>query len=553
MAALSGLLLAAAFPKPGWAWLAWVGPGLMLLVAYGQPPRAAFRLGYVAGYALFLASLSWLLYIPFPFGAVAGWLCLSAYVALYPAVWVWLSWRLYPKSWDSELNLLNMLSADRFRAHPTFFQQTAWALFCAALWVCLEMVRGRFLTGFPWNFSGTTQYENIPLIQIAAWTGVYGISFLTVWVSAALAGAVLVWMREPDRFWPALSPLLIPLACVLLIYGFGMQRSQRPSADSPSVRVALIQPSIPQRLIWDERESTNRFRQLIRLSEQSLASHPDLLIWPEAAVPNILRYDMELSYPAVMGLATNHGIWIILGADDAERRSEIAGEKRQYDFYNSSFLVDPKGRLAATYRKQKLVVFGEYIPLVKWLPFLKYFTPIEGGFSIGKGPVPFVIEPLQLTTSVLICFEDIFPHSSRLHVDPETDFLINLTNNGWFGESSAQWQHAAAAIFRAVENNLPLVRCANNGITCWVDRTGRMHEVYFKDSQDVYQAGFKTAAIPLLPEDQRRSLSFYTRYGDVFGWGCVLVTALVIAVSFLSKGRPSGGSGLLLNSSSTIL
>lgn len=535
-AALSGLLLAGAFPNPGLAWLAWVAPALILLVAYGQSSRSTFRLGYVAGYASFLASLSWLLFIPFPVGAVAGWLSLSAYVALYPAIWVWLSWRLYPRTWNSELDLLSLVAKGGLRVHPTFYQQTAWALFSAALWVALEIVRGRFLTGFPWNFSGTTQYENISLIQIAAWTGVYGISFLTVWVAAALASSVLAWMREPNRLWPALSPLLIPLASVLMVVGFGMQRSHRPLEESSSIHVALIQPSIPQELIWNVRESTNRFQQLIRLSEQALTTQPDLLIWPEAAVPNVLRYDMDLTYPAVRELATKHGIWMIIGADDAEPRKGPS-EKKQYDFYNSSFLVDPQGRLGATYRKQKLVIFGEYIPLVKWLPFLKYFTPIEGGFSVGKGPVPFVIEPLHLKTSVLICFEDIFPHSSRLHVDLDTDFLINLTNNGWFGESSAQWQHAAAAVFRAVENDIPLVRCANNGITCWVDRSGRMHEVYFKGSQDVYQAGYKTAEIPLLPDGKARPLTFYTRYGDIFGWGCVAIAAFITGMSFISKRK----------------
>ena len=129
----------------------------------------------------------------------------------------------------------------------------------------------------------------------------------------------------------------------------------------------------------------------------------------------------------------------------------------------------------ARYIKRKLVIFGEYVPLADWLPFLKYLTPIQGGFTPGRRPVSFPLPGLRAKTSVLICFEDIFPHLVREHVDDDTDFLVNLTNNGWFGESAAQWQHAANAVFRAVENGLPLVRCANNGLTCWVDATMYIH------------------------------------------------------------------------------
>jgi apolipoprotein N-acyltransferase len=122
---------------------------------------------------------------------------------------------------------------------------------------------------------------------------------------------------------------------------------------------------------------------------------------------------------------------------------------------------------------------------------------------------------------VLICFEDTFPHLAREYVSEDTDFLLNLTNNGWFGESAAQWQHAIAAIFRAVENRIPLVRCANNGLTCWVDEAGGLHDVFYDNSRDIYGAGFKTANIPLLGKNEKRKLTFYTKHGDVFGWLCV--------------------------------
>ena len=140
--------------------------------------------------------------------------------------------------------------------------------------------------------------------------------------------------------------------------------------------------------------------------------------------------------------------------------------------------------------------------------------------------MPFSIPELGVKVSVLICFEDIFPHLGREYAEPDTDFLLNLTNNGWFGESAAQWQHAANAVFRAVENRIPLVRCANNGLTCWVDTLGGMHDAYFANTTDVYGAGFKTVQAPLLAPGEKRELTFYTRHGDWFGWTCFGLTAL---------------------------
>ena len=166
------------------------------------------------------------------------------------------------------------------------------------------------------------------------------------------------------------------------------------------------------------------------------------------------------------------------------------------DFFNAAFLFSPDGRFRNVYHKQNLVIFGEYIPLVRWLPFIKWFTPITGSFASGTKAVPFELErwppvrhesirivqtpgrrpalPNRVKTSTLICFEDVFPHLAREYVQDDTDFLVNLTNDGWFGEGAAQWQQAVTAVFRAVENGVPLVRCCNNGLTCWADANGRL-------------------------------------------------------------------------------
>jgi apolipoprotein N-acyltransferase len=399
-------------------------------------------------------------------------------------------------------------------------RRQTWALTCAALWVALEMVRARFLTGFPWNLLGVSQCQLLSLIQISSLTGVYGISFLIVWSSVSLALAVMSLIRQPALRWAWSSELFLPLLALVAVLGFGFYRLSRPAPVEPTLKAALVQPSIPQTLIWDTTESTNRFRKLLQLSELALAAKPELLVWPESAVPNFLRYDPDLTYPAVTNLVQTHKVWLIVCADDVEPRSPQNHTDRDL-FFNSSFLINPEGQFLAAYSKQRLVIFGEYVPLARWLPFLKWFTPVDEGFTPGTRPAPFVMPELQAKTSVLICFEDVFPHLARTYVEEDTDFLLNLTNDGWFRQSAAQWQHAANALFRAVENGLPLVRCANNGLTCWVDSAGRMHDVYFGNSPDIYGPGFKIVRLPRPAHGQKRPLTFYHYHGDLFGWFCV--------------------------------
>jgi apolipoprotein N-acyltransferase len=220
---------------------------------------------------------------------------------------------------------------------------------------------------------------------------------------------------------------------------------------------------------------------------------------------------------------------MILGADDAEPRANPS-HPDEFDYYNAAHLLDREATRIAVYRKRQLVIFGEYVPFVRQLPFLRHLTPIEAGFSRGPGPVPFPIGSPQCRTSVLICFEDVFPHLARQYVNPDTDFLLNLTNDGWFGQSAAHWQQAANAAFRAVENGLPLVRCTNNGLTCWIDAFGRFRQWLGETTGDVYAPGFLSVRIPLLPDGARRPPTFYNRYGDLFGWTCIATTLLLLSL-----------------------
>jgi apolipoprotein N-acyltransferase len=287
--------------------------------------------------------------------------------------------------------------------------------------------------------------------------------------------------------------------------------------------------------MWDPNERTNRFNLLLALSREALAERPNLLVWPEAALPGVLART-RATQEIVTGLVRSNNVWMIFGAEDSGRRRTPDGTET-VEHLNSAFFVNPAGDLASRYHKCHLVPFGEYMPGARWLPFLGRLRQTGAGSVSGQGPVPFQINSPRARLSTLICFEDMFPHLARKYVDEDTDFLMNLTNDGWFSESAAQWQQAASALFRAVENGLPLVRCANNGLTCWIDARGRMHEVYFRDSQDVYKAGFKIAQIPVSRSGEPRQRTIYNRWGDWFGWGCVGMTFIALAVSLRRSDR----------------
>ena len=519
LAVAAGLALALSFPKWDIAGLAWIAPGLMLASAMGADGKQAFRLGMLAGLANWLAGIYWLLLIPVKFAPIVGWLLLCTFLSLYMGAWVWLCWKMYPLRPQGQL-----------RDGPAWFygstaaQRMVWSLACATAWVAMEMIQGRFLSGFPWNFLATSQYKMLPLLQIASYTGVYGVTFLVVWFSVSLLCAMIALLQRPSHRWNTLREILLPGAAVVLVMVLGYPTVRRPEQLGSKIKIALIQPSIPQTVIWDPEGAAPRFQQLLALTREALTEKPDIVVWPEAALPSYFSGEVR---EIISGLAQQHETWLIFGADDAER------SEARTNYYNSAFAVSPKGEISRAYRKRQLVMFGEYVPLSRYLPFLKDFTQVYGEFTPGTAPMPFKLDSLGVLTSVLICFEDLFPHLGREYVSTNTDFLLNLTNNGWFGESAAQWQHAVGSIFRAIENGLPLVRCANNGLSCWVDAKGRMHEVYFPNSRNIYQAGYKIVLVPT----GKRQLTYYTKHGDIFGWACISFTAVFPFSRFLVRGR----------------
>jgi apolipoprotein N-acyltransferase len=527
LAILFGVLFSLAFPAASVAGFAWLFPGLLLLVCRGANGRAAFQIGCLFGVSFSLCALYWMNYMPVTGFQVVGWIALSSYHALYYGLWTWGCGR-----------LLHNVEGDPQRLG--WIARLGWSLTAAALWVLLEFVIGRFLTGFPWLQVGVTQFKLTPLIQLASLTGVGGISFLVVWFSVSLGSALEGLAREPKERSLAWREVFLPLALVAVVFAWGSSRItgiDRAMAQSlRSYQVASVQPSVPQTLIWDDAATTNRFNRLLELSRDALRTKSDLLLWPEAAMPGFVRHERHIR-ERVQELVREHGVWLVCNGNDA-RYAEGAGPPAEPDYYNSAFLFSPEGEIAAQYDKRHLVIFGEYVPLARWLPFLKWFTPIGDGFASGNSAAQFP----HFDAAVLICFEDAFAALARDAVKPDTAFLINLTNDGWFSHGPEQWQHAVNALFRAVETGRPLVRSANDGISCWIDPAGRVRDVFAGKGQksavgfpvegSVYDEGILHMDV-VLPRENINT--FYWRHGDWF----VLICAVLVGLSRARMRRRS--------------
>ncbi len=529
LAALAtGVAWAASFPLPGIAGLAWLAPGLLLAITAGPGTGAAFRTAYIAGAAHYLVSLSWLRHIPFPAGAYAGWLALSFFLALLPALWAVGCWRIARAVDLAPARASGRRELARHAASRPWWRLQIGLVMFAAAWVAWEMIIARLFGGFPWNLLGASQYRMLPLIQITSVTGVYGVSFLIVWFSTGLAAAGLLMAHDPRRSSLWRGAIVPPAILTAAVAASGaLTLSTAPPAQR-SLRVALIQPAIPQMVIFDPDSGGRRFETLFDLTEEALASDPDLVLWPEASLPGGL-HPSDLA--RLTNAVRNAGAWMVFGADEVVARTPSDPDS-DLVAYNAAFLLNPGGEIVASYRKRRLVIFGEYIPFADWLPFLHHLAPIGEGFHAGREATPFHMESLGVTTSVLICFEDNFPQQAREHAPPGTDFLLNLTNDAWFGRSAAQWQHTANSVFRAIENGIPLVRCANNGVSAWIDPRGRIHSQRIAEGRDVYDAGVEIATVRFAGTPR----TLYNRVGDVFGWTCVCATVVALAL----PRRPPG-------------
>lgn len=449
-AALCGALAAAALP-PLYA-LPLLLPafvGALWLLDAARSGRQAALVGWAFGTGHFAAGLYWV-GIAFlvdaerfawamPFAVTA----LAAGLALFPALSFWLTY----------------LATQRLRlAGP------ARIFAFAVAWLLGEGLRAWIFTGFPWNLMGTVWAFSAETLQIAAYGGVWILSLMTL--VAAAAPAVL---SEPAQRRPkGLAVMVILLLLPVLAWGFGAWRlsgaPEQGTAVVETVRLRLVQPSIPQAMKWRSDKRADNLRLQMRLSLAPGHADRTLIIWPETAVPYVLAAEPRLRQD-LAGIVPPGG-YLVTGAP------RVLPEDRAGEIWNSLHALDDQGNLAATYDKVHLVPFGEYTPLRSILGFAK-LTAGARDFSAGDGLKTLDLPGLP-PFSPLICYEVIFPGAVKQGGGAAPRWLLNITNDAWFGDSSGPYQHFASTRLRAVEEGLPVVRSANNGISAVIDSYGRI-------------------------------------------------------------------------------
>ncbi len=514
-AVLSGLLYAACFAPFDQSWLCWIALTPTIAAAWfgrstsTRPWLRNLLLGYVAGLVFFTTTFYWLGSLGILFGNI--WLCglpflLSIYLAVHIAFWTWLVGLVRPKDFASSARNLFV------------------AALIAAAWVTQEWIRGWLFGGFGWNGLGIALHGNWPLIQIAEFTGVAGISFLIAFanVIAVTTPLRLFYEARSHRMRPHWDINLTVLAIVaLFVFGWRVTQIKSPSK---SIRVAAVQANIPQREKMDRQSIANIFETYRRLSPIALRANPppDLLVWPESATPGPAFGD-EQSYHFVMQFAMSSQTNLLLGTD------EFDGERA----YNAAVLVSAGGNEVQVYHKIHLVPFGEYVPLRHSFPLFAAVADhwVPGDFNFGEDYTVFRLTN-GTTVAPLICFEDTIGELTRQFVARGADLLVNVTNDGWFLHSAGSRQHLANSIFRCVETRRPMVRAANTGVTCFLNEFGRATQILRDDTGNTFTEGVLTGDVNL-PQD--RQLTFYTRHGELFAQICAAVSAATILGAFIRR------------------
>jgi apolipoprotein N-acyltransferase len=489
---LTGLLLMLSFPWYDVEWLAWIAFVPLLTATRGVRWRTALVWGWISGCVGYLGILRWIPHTMINYGGVPTLvsygilLLLVAYVGLYVGVftvgWTW-SLCHWPRG---------------------------TVLIVPALWVALEWIRAQALSGFPWASLGYSQYLNRPLIQVAELASVYGVSFALVLGNVVIAQ--LLYGTVQRRWKDVALPCALAVLGLAAIWGYGggrLHQISKGAAPTPAdLGVALVQGNIAQDLKW-EHDARNAIFSIYRTLtlEAAADAEVDLIVWPEAATPFFFAND-RVFQARQLRLALEAGRPLLFGSPTYARNGD------QDVMYNSAFLLGPDATVLGRYDKVHLVPFGEYIPLRRLLFFLDKLVAGIGDFRSGETYTVMAIP--QGRFAVLICFEIIFPDLVRHFVYHGAQFLVNMTNDAWFGHSPASYQHLSMVVFRAVENRLPIVRAANTGISAVIDPTGRLSQ-----QTDLFvRTWIKTRITPA-----GVATTFYTRWGDLFAYGCMLVTA----------------------------
>lgn len=464
---------------------------LLLLLGRASSAKQAFTAGYWFGFGFFACGFSWIGNALLIDAATFGWLYplallgSGAFFGLFAAVPAWLTFYF-----------------------PGFKQK--YAVF-PALWVLSEWIRSFILTGFPWNLLGSCLAFHSAGIQLASVFGTYGLSWLLLFVVSAPA----LWLQPPGQTERRAS-LTIMAAGIAVIYGFGFWRLAAKDDPTPSeTTIRIVQPSIPQNMKWDRNTLENNLNDYISLSREPGLKKTDFVIWGETASPFPL--DIDLPHRRAVTQAIPENGYLITGA--LRYSFDRYGEASPL---NSVLIIGKNGEIAAAYDKTHLVPFGEYIPLRRFLP--ASFRPITNtiaNFRPGNGPETVNIQNYP-ALGMVICYEIIFPHeiSDRKN---KPQWIVNTTNDGWYGNSAGPYQHLVTTRLRAVEEGITIVRAANSGISAVISRTGRVI-----NKLNLNQRGILDTRLP-------KSLNLYTIYGE-FGnkIPLILLTFNILLVFFLS-------------------
>jgi len=396
------------------------------------------------------------------------------------------------------------------------------AIFAApAIWVSLDWLRSFLFSGFPWMDLGYGLFSQPLLLQVADLGGHHLLTYLLVLVNTLLFMAVTSF-RENRKGIPSrgVSPAVVAALLILLAAGcysalrYGQVARAADASSGP--RVVAVQGNIPQDEKWtpDRKQSTlDIYRDLS--GEAAENGQPFLVVWPETALPFFPVNDPL--FATVTEWAADRGMWLLTGAPYFMLQSDLDQTfPRAVSYFNSALLVSPSGEVAGRYDKQHLVPFGEYVPLRKLLPFLEPLVESVGNFTPGSSGAPLVMGDVRL--GILICYESIFPALARGEVAAGADVLVNITNDAWYGRSSAPYQSFAMSVLRAVETRRSLIRAANTGISGFVDPAGRIRE-----QSPIFETLALVSSVPVLAER-----TVFLRFGHLFAPACLLLSGLLL-------------------------
>ncbi|OGD19524.1 MAG: apolipoprotein N-acyltransferase [Candidatus Aminicenantes bacterium RBG_13_64_14] len=497
-AILSGILTALAFPKTGISLLAWVSLIPLLLALSGKGRRSGFLTGGLAGLFFYGILLYWVPDVPAHYGGMPYWLCILVYLALI--LFLALFWGLF----------------GHFFVFLRLSFPAAAFLIAPFLWITMEFFLTRFLTGFPWGLLGTSQYRNLPLIQTASLAGVYGVSFLLVLLQSTF---VLALRRK------RMSPFFAAFALLVLAHSWGGHELKKGSFRGPrGIKTAVVQGNVSSDIYWQftaPEEVRRIFEDHLDLTGQALDAGAGLVIWPEFTVPLCFSCEEPLykEFGAEIDrLVASSRATLLIGTN------EVTGPREAREYHNTAMAIQPD-LSRSLYFKMHLVPFGEYTPYKKVFFFIERLTHAIGEITPGKDAV--LHEHAGFRFGSPICYEVIFPGLVRKFVRGGADFLVTITNDGWYGKSSAPYQHWAQAVVRAVENRRYLARAATTGISGFIDPYGHI----------VSSTGLMTRTVLTETIYPAARQSLYTRAGDVLPAAGLTLFLLSLILAMVKKAK----------------